>query len=168
MQLVSSTLHAISLPSSKYTRLTQKYTQSGGVRPFGISTLIIGFDYDKVPKLYQTDPSGIYSAWKANAIGRSSKTVREFLELNYKEKMTRDESVKLAIRSLLEIVQTGAKNIEIVVMDKDGVKSLESEEVEAVSKQIEVENAAEVLVIDHRRRRRQRRGPLSGNLRRNG
>ena len=27
----------------------QKYTQSGGVRPFGISTLIIGFDSDKVP-----------------------------------------------------------------------------------------------------------------------
>lgn len=24
----------------------------------------MGFDIDKVPKLYQTDPSGIYSAWK--------------------------------------------------------------------------------------------------------
>lgn len=42
----------------------QRYTQSGGVRPFGISTLIIGFDpNDKVPRLYQTEPSGIYSAW---------------------------------------------------------------------------------------------------------
>lgn len=42
----------------------QRYTQSGGVRPFGISTLIIGFDKgDTVPKLYQTEPSGIYSAW---------------------------------------------------------------------------------------------------------
>lgn len=42
----------------------QRYTQSGGVRPFGISTLIIGFDKgDEVPKLYQTEPSGIYSAW---------------------------------------------------------------------------------------------------------
>jgi 20S proteasome subunit alpha 4 len=42
----------------------QRYTQSGGVRPFGISTLIVGFDKgDTVPRLYQTEPSGIYSAW---------------------------------------------------------------------------------------------------------
>ena len=42
----------------------QRYTQSGGVRPFGISTLIIGFDKgDNTPRLYQTEPSGIYSAW---------------------------------------------------------------------------------------------------------
>ncbi|KAJ3313188.1 Proteasome subunit alpha type-4 [Boothiomyces sp. JEL0838] len=123
--------------------IQQKYTQSGGVRPFGISTLIIGFDSDKIPKLYQTDPSGIYSAWKANAIGRSSKTVREFLELNYKDDLSREDSIKLAVKSLLEVVQTGAKNIEIAVMDINGVEFLEQEQVETISAEIEKENAAE-------------------------
>lgn len=35
------------------------------MRPFGISTLIVGFDNTSgEPNLYQTDPSGTYSAWK--------------------------------------------------------------------------------------------------------
>ncbi|XP_028615374.1 proteasome subunit alpha-type 8 isoform X5 [Grammomys surdaster] len=44
--------------------LKQKYTQSNGRRPFGISALIVGFDDDGIPRLYQTDPSGTYHAWK--------------------------------------------------------------------------------------------------------
>jgi len=125
-------------------QVQQKYTQSGGVRPFGISTLIIGFDSDKIPKLYMTEPSGIYTAWKANAIGRSSKTVREFLEKNYKENMTKEESIKLAVKSLLEVVQTGAKNIEIAVMTSDStIHNLETEEVEQIVAEIEKEKEAE-------------------------
>lgn len=48
-------------PSSR-----QRYTQSNGRRPFGISALIVGFDFDGTPRLYQTDPSGTYHAWKAS------------------------------------------------------------------------------------------------------
>lgn len=57
---------------------------------------------------------------QANAIGRSSKTVREFLEKNHRDDLSREESIKLTIKSLLEVVQTGAKNIEISVMEGYG------------------------------------------------
>lgn len=49
---------------SLFLGLKQKYTQSNGRRPFGISCLIGGFDYDGVPHLYQTEPSGISYEWK--------------------------------------------------------------------------------------------------------
>lgn len=46
----------------------QRYTQSGGVRPFGVSTLIVGFDHnDERPRLYQTEPGGIYTEWKVSS-----------------------------------------------------------------------------------------------------
>ncbi|EDO47310.1 predicted protein [Nematostella vectensis] len=113
--------------------LKQRYTQSNGRRPFGISTLIVGFDFDGTPRLYQTDPSGTYHAWKANAIGRSAKTVREFLEKHYSDEVAdSDEStVKLAIRALLEVVQSGGKNIELAVMKKgEPMRILKPDEVD--------------------------------------
>jgi len=123
----------------------QQYTQSGGVRPFGIATLIIGFDaHDPKPRLYMTEPSGIFSAWKANAIGRSSKTVREFLEKNWKADSSTDDAIKLAVKSLLEVVQTGAKNIDLAVMEGHAkVRNLTLSEIEAVVAEIEREKEAE-------------------------
>lgn len=55
---------------------------------------------------------------KANATGRSAKTVHEFLEKYYspEEVSTEKGSIKLAIRALLEVVQSGQKNLEIAVM----------------------------------------------------
>jgi len=122
----------------------QKYTQSGGRRPFGISTLIVGFDPDNTPRLYQTDPSGIYSAWKANAIGRSSKTVREFLEKHYTDDLSKDQAVKLTVKALLEVVQAGANHLEIAVMASDHqLQLLELSEIESVVAEIEAEKEAE-------------------------
>jgi len=99
-------------------QLKQKYTQSNGRRPFGISALIAGFDEDGSPRLFQTDPSGVYHEWKANATGRSAKTVREFLEKNYSKEIADDDeaTLKLAIKALLEVVQ--GKMLEVAIMRK--------------------------------------------------
>lgn len=57
----------------------QEFTQSGGVRPFGVSILFASFD-DDGPQLYQIDPSGAYFGWKATAIGKDSVSAKTFLE----------------------------------------------------------------------------------------
>uniref|UniRef100_A0A383W8L7 Proteasome subunit alpha type n=1 Tax=Tetradesmus obliquus TaxID=3088 RepID=A0A383W8L7_TETOB len=119
----------------------QKYTQSGGVRPFGISTLIVGFNPDGSPALYQTDPSGTFSAWKANAIGRNSKTIREFLEKQYVESSGRD-TIKLAIRALMETVEASSKNIEVAVMEPAGLRILGDAELDALVAEVEADKAA--------------------------
>lgn len=123
----------------------QKYTQSGGVRPFGIATLIAGFDVrDDVPKLFQTEPSGVFNAWKAHAIGRSSKTVKEFLEKHYEEDLSEEDTIKLTVKSLLEVVQTGAKNIEVSVLKPGAViKKLDIDEIKKYVDEIEAEKEAE-------------------------
>lgn len=127
-------------------QLKQKYTQSNGRRPFGISCLIGGFDFDGTPHLYQTEPSGIYYEWKANATGRSAKTVREFLEKHYKDEEVAVENgaVKLAIKALLEVAQSGQKNLEIAVMEKGkALKMLDTKTIEEYVAIIEKEKEEE-------------------------
>eukprot|EP00301_Raphidiophrys_heterophryoidea_P016885 c26586_g1_i1.p1 GENE.c26586_g1_i1~~c26586_g1_i1.p1 ORF type:complete len:261 (+),score=76.75 c26586_g1_i1:57-785(+) len=122
----------------------QKYTQSGGVRPFGISTLIIGFDPDGTPHLYQTDPSGTFAAWKANATGRNAKTVREYLEKNYQEDLDTTESTKLALKALMEVVESKSKTIEIAVLERGKeLQFLSDERVDELLAEIEAARAAE-------------------------
>lgn len=61
--------------------------------------------------------------------------MREFLERNHKANMDREETIKLTVKSLLEVVQTGAKNIEIAVMAPG--KPLEMLPVEDIEKYVE-------------------------------
>lgn len=128
---------------SRYiARVQQRYTQRGGRRPFGISTLIVGFDSDGTPGLYQTDPSGTYSKWMANAIGRSGKTVREYLENHHDEKKitTEEQCIRLTVQALLEVVESGAKNIEVAVMRKDeGLVRVEASVIEKLVEEINAE-----------------------------
>jgi len=126
--------------------LKQRYTQSNGRRPFGISCLIGGFDEDGTPRLYQTEPSGTYHEWKANATGRNAKTVREFLEKYYsaEEVDSEEKTVKLSVRALLEVVQSGGKNLEIAVMRKNQrMQMLDVDTIDKYVQEVDKEKEAE-------------------------
>lgn len=58
--------------------------------------------------------------------------------------MDREETIKLTVKSLLEVVQTGAKNIEIAIMSPGKlIEMLPVEDIEAYVKSIETEKQEE-------------------------
>lgn len=109
--------------AAEVAAVMQEFTQSGGVRPFGISLMIAGVD-DNGPQLYQVDPSGAFFGWKASAIGKNFANAKTFLEKRYNEDMEVEDAIHTAILTLKEGFegQVDENNIEIgVVRTKDRV-----------------------------------------------
>lgn len=99
---------------------------SRGVRPFGVSLLICGWDNDR-PYLFQCDPSGTYFAWKATAMGKNFINGKTFLEKRYSEDLELDDAVHTAILTLKEGFegQMTADNIEVGICDANGFRKLD-------------------------------------------
>lgn len=102
--------------------LMQEYTQSGGVRPFGVSCLVAGYD-DDGPQLYQVDPSGSSFGWKATAIGKNYVNAKNFLERRYNDDMELDDAVHIALLTLRESYEgeMTENNIEVAIVGEDRV-----------------------------------------------
>ena len=118
----------------------QKYTQKGGVRPFGVSCFLGGFS-GSTPKLYQTEPSGAYAEWKANAIGRNASTLREYLEKNYEDGADIEKTTRLGIETLMEVVEN-PKNIEICIIKQNKIEMMDQDQLDAVFEVIKKDKQA--------------------------
>lgn len=75
--------------------------------------------------------------------------------------MSREDTIRLTVKSLLEVVQTGAKNIEIAVMapGEERMEMLSTEEIEKYVESINTEKAEEAAT-----RRPGRTTPGTGSL----
>ncbi|MEK6827752.1 MAG: archaeal proteasome endopeptidase complex subunit alpha, partial [Nanoarchaeota archaeon] len=83
--------------------LKQICTQSGGLRPFGVSILVAGID-DHTPRLFETDPIGIFFQYRATAIGEGEVEVEEILHNEYKPGLTIEEGLKLSLKALKRVL----------------------------------------------------------------
>lgn len=90
----------------KVCDLLQQYTQYGGVRPFGASLLIAGVDETGIT-LYETDPSGLSTGYKADAIGYGREAAVDLLEKEYKNNMQLKEAAELGIKALRAGLEQG-------------------------------------------------------------
>lgn len=84
--------------------LKQICTQSGGLRPFGVSILIAGID-ENTPKLFETDPTGIFFQYKATVIGEGETEIEEILKKEYSHDMTLQETIFLGLKALYKVLE---------------------------------------------------------------
>ena len=82
--------------------IKQVFTQSGGLRPFGVSLLIGGIDHGK-PVLFETDPTGIYFEYKASVIGEGEAIIEEFLHKSYKADLSLQDGFVLGLKALKKL-----------------------------------------------------------------
>ena len=98
---------------------SHQFTQYSGVRPFGVALIIAGIDR-KGARVFVTDPSGTYVPYSAVAIGGNSDEVTDFLEKNYKEEMSMDDAMSMAISAInLKSDEKGVKHIRMARIKSD-------------------------------------------------
>ncbi len=108
--------------------MSQIFTQYGGIRPFGVSLLVAGVN--DVPRLYETDPSGTPTEWKAAALGEGRNEIMDILEKEHKDNLPEDECILLALKAMGKVMKKkiDANKIEVAVVTKSGFKKLDEDE----------------------------------------
>merc|ERR1712130_506107 len=86
-------------------------------RPFGVALLVAGVD-ENGPALYNTDPSGTFVKFDANAIGQGSEGAQSQLQESYNKSMTLEEAEVLALSTLKQVMEEKATstNVEIAAV----------------------------------------------------
>lgn len=99
----------------------QSITQHGGVRPYGVSFLIGGWDRFHGFQLYHTDPSGNYSAWKGYAVGQNDQVAQNLLKQDWTPELTLRQGVLLALKILAKTMDStnlSSDRVEIATIRK--------------------------------------------------
>jgi proteasome alpha subunit len=118
----------------------QLYTQHAGVRPFGVSIIFGGVDKTG-SRVFSTDPSGSYRGYKAVAVGIGRETVEGILKEEYRENLSLDDGVKLAVKCLTRALQARGEptriKISVIPTDTKKLRALNEEEIKKIQRGLE-------------------------------
>lgn len=109
------------------SNLFQSYTQYGGVRPFGISVIVAGYQ-DQNPVLYEIDPSGAYTGYYAVVIGNKKKEIESIISQKYDYKMPISKLEDLIIEAIKSTGDKEEYNYIELLNSKGGKLSYELKE----------------------------------------
>jgi proteasome alpha subunit len=119
-RLVYDEIVGVETVAKRLSDMSQQYTQYAGVRPFGVSLIIAGVD-STGPQLFLTDPSGSYFGYYAIAIGAGSDQVAEYLDQKYREDISVDDALTLAVESIYLVSEdkVGTRHIKLALIPTD-------------------------------------------------
>ena len=122
----------IEVLTSRIGDQAQVYTQHAGVRPFGVSMILVGVDKFG-PRLFTVDPTGSYRGYKAIAVGRKSDEANRLLEERYNDSFKLEEALGLAVEAVKTAsdgeVTSKIVKVAIVPLDTKTFRRLDPEEV---------------------------------------
>lgn len=82
-------------------------TQRYGKRPYGVGLLVVGYDEDTGPCLYESSPSGNYTDYLAMSIGSRAQSAKTYLERHVSDfsSASLDELMVHGLRALRDTMQ---------------------------------------------------------------
>ena len=107
------------------------FTQSYGVRPFGVVLFVAGIDETGI-NLFATDPSGAYLGYKAVCEGKNSDKIISYIDHYYKPDLTLEKAIDLGLQAIKKATKKklDAKSIEIAAVEKNKTfRKLSNEEI---------------------------------------
>ena len=119
--------------------IKQLYTQHAGVRPFGVSIILGGVDKTG-NRLFVTDPSGSYRAYRAVALGYGREVAEAILNEEYHQDLKLNDAIKLVVRCFVKAIEAQGKKlavrIAVVPSETKRFRMLTAEEVESYMRQM--------------------------------
>ncbi|KAG1893080.1 20S proteasome subunit [Suillus fuscotomentosus] len=114
----------------RLANINQVYTQRAGMRPLGISMILIGIDPEYGPQCFKLDPAGYFVGFHATAAGQKQQEAMNHLEKKWKKldkgkgaddaaaagkKLSRAEVIEIAIEAMSTVHATDYKAGEIEI-----------------------------------------------------
>jgi len=119
-QLRYDDLAPVNVVSQKIADHLQDSTQVGGRRPYGASLIIAGVDKTG-PRIFEIEPGGTPTEYRAVAEGRNRQKIMNYFEDEYTEHLSTDDAIALAADALNEFSEGGvtSETLDVAVISED-------------------------------------------------
>jgi proteasome beta subunit len=123
------------MPVNSAARLCSNVLFNQRYFPYYVQIILAGYDNKAGGQIYNIDLFGSMTSEKYISTGSGSPVAYGYLESEYKEASSVNESYKIAIQAIAAAIRRNAgtgDNINVVIIDKDGYRELSKEVKEAV------------------------------------